>query len=103
MGFDGVIRARRDRADRASSTASITTSGIPRRIAFLPAPFDADDLDGKAAAKRALLETFRLHRSPMTLLARPVIGMVSRMVDQKGLDLIAAVGRATCRRSTRPS
>ena len=78
----------------ASSTASITTNGIPQRIRFLPAPFDADRLEGKAAAKRALLEAFGFTITD-ELLARPVIGMVSRMVDQKGLDLIAVDRRRT--------
>jgi starch synthase len=88
-GFDGVIRARRD------AVVGIL-NGIdhdewnPAADAFLPAPFDADRLDGKAASKRALLEVFGFSITD-DLLARPVIGMVSRMVDQKGLDLIAAV------------
>ena len=87
-GLDGVIRARRD------ALAGIL-NGIdpdewnPSTDPFLPAPFDTDDLSGKQAAKRALLETFGFSVSS-DLLARPVVGMVSRMVDQKGLDLIAA-------------
>jgi starch synthase len=87
-GLDGVIR------HRSSALAGIL-NGIdydewnPLADPFLPAPFDADSLDGKAAAKRALLETFGFTITG-DLLARPVIGMVSRMVDQKGLDLIAA-------------
>ena len=87
-GFDGIIRSR-----RAALTGIL--NGIdpdewnPAKDRFLPAPFDANDLDGKAAAKRALLETFGFTLSK-ALVARPVIGMVSRMVDQKGLDLIAA-------------
>ena len=88
-GLDGVIRSRRD------SLAGIL-NGIdpdewnPLADKFLPAPFDADRLEGKAAAKRALLEAFGFTITD-DLLARPVIGMVSRMVDQKGLDLIASV------------
>ena len=87
--LDGVIRSRRD------SLVGIL-NGIdpdewnPLTDKFLPAPFDADSLDGKAAAKRALLEAFGFTITE-ELLARPVIGMVSRMVDQKGLDLIASV------------
>jgi starch synthase len=87
-GLDGVIRRRR------GALAGIL-NGIdpdewnPAADAHLPAPFDSQDLSGKLAAKRALLEVFGF---PITedRLARPVIGMVSRMVDQKGLDLIAA-------------
>jgi starch synthase len=90
-GFDGVIRQRRE------ALVGIL-NGIdhdewnPAADPFLPAPFDADRLDGKAASKRALLELFGFTITD-DLLARPVIGMVSRMVDQKGLDLIAAVAR----------
>ena len=87
-GLDGVIRSRRD------ALVGIL-NGIdhdewnPLADPYLPAPFDADSLEGKAAAKRALLEAFGFTITD-ELLARPVIGMVSRMVDQKGLDLIAA-------------
>jgi starch synthase len=87
-GFDGIIRARRE------ALVGIL-NGIdhdewnPAADPFLPAPFDAAHLGGKAAAKRALLETFGFAISD-ELMARPIIGMVSRMVDQKGLDLIAA-------------
>ena len=88
-GLDGVIRSRGD------AVVGIL-NGIdhdewnPAADRFLPAPFDVDRLDGKAAAKRALLEAFGFTITD-DLLARPVIGMVSRMVDQKGLDLIAAI------------
>jgi starch synthase len=88
-GFDGVIRARRD-ALVGILNGIDPDEWNPAADPLLPAPFDADHLEGKAASKRALLEAFGFTITD-TLLARPVIGMVSRMVDQKGLDLIAAV------------
>ena len=87
-GLDGVIRRRRD-------ALSGILNGIdpdewnPSSDPHLPAPFSARDLSGKLAAKRALLEVFGFTVTSERL-ERPVIGMVSRMVDQKGLDLIAA-------------
>ena len=88
-GLDGAIRRRRE------ALAGIL-NGIdydewdPQADRHLPAPFSAANLAGKQAAKRALLEAFGFTVSD-ALMVRPVIGMVSRMVDQKGLDLIAAV------------
>jgi len=88
-GLDGVIRDRRD------AVVGIL-NGIdhdewnPAADPFLPAPFGPDRLEGKGAAKRAMLEAFGFSVTD-ELLARPVIGMVSRMVDQKGLDLIASI------------
>ena len=88
-GLDGVIRA------RAHALTGII-NGIdpdewnPMQDPYLPAPFSATDLSGKQAAKRELLDAFGFDVTG-ELLARPVIGMVSRMVDQKGLDLIAAI------------
>jgi starch synthase len=89
FGFDGVLR------DRAHVLTGIlngidTDEWDPRRDPFLPAPYDASDLSGKAAAKRALLGLYGLPVDEATLRG-PVVGMVSRMVDQKGLDLIAAL------------
>jgi starch synthase len=87
--LDGVIRRRSD------ALVGIL-NGIdydewdPASDRYLPAPFNAGDVSGKQAAKRALLETFGFTISD-DLMKRPVVGMVSRMVDQKGLDLIAAV------------
>ena len=59
----------------------------PRTDPLLPAHFDADDLAGKRDCKRALLESFGLPFGDDAL-DRPVVGMVSRLVSQKGLDLI---------------
>jgi len=88
-GFEGVMQARS--ADLTGILNGIDTDEWdPSHDAFLPAPFDQTDLSGKALAKRALLETYGLPVTPETL-ARPIVGMVSRMVDQKGLDLIAAL------------
>jgi starch synthase len=87
-GLDGVIRARRDHLTGILNGID-TDEWNPAADAFLPQPFDADRIANKAASKRALLERFGLAATDATM-RRPLIGMVSRMVDQKGLDLIAA-------------
>jgi len=89
FGFDGILR------HRAQDLVGIL-NGIdydqwdPERDPNLPEPFNASKLKGKAAAKRRVLETFGL---PATLAARrrPLVGMISRLVDQKGFDLLAAI------------
>ena len=88
-GFDGIMR------ERAGALGGIL-NGIddqvwdPARSRYLPKPFSETDLSGKRAAKRALLELYRLPADDQAL-ARPIIAMVSRMTEQKGLDLIAAL------------
>lgn len=51
---------------------------------LLPAHFTTDDLSGKAECKRALQERMGLWQDP----ARCLIGLVSRFVSGKGLDLV---------------
>ena len=89
FGFDGILRARR--ADLAGILNGIDTrEWDPAHDRFLPAPYDADNLSGKMEAKIALLRHYGLPLDDATR-QRPVVGMVSRMVDQKGFDLIAAL------------
>ena len=61
----------------------------PAHDSFLPRPFSVDDLSGKEAAKRGVLNRYALPTDESTM-ARPLIGMISRMIDQKGFDLIAS-------------
>lgn len=56
----------------------------PAADSLIAAPFSAGQLAGKAANKKALQEQFGLPVQPHT----PLIGMVSRLVEQKGFDLI---------------
>jgi starch synthase len=89
FGFDGILR------HRSRDLVGIL-NGIdydqwdPERDVHLPEPYSASKLMGKRAAKRAVLEAYGM---PITesVIARPLVGMVSRMVDQKGFDLIAAL------------
>jgi starch synthase len=89
FGFDGILR------QKSSNLVGIL-NGIdydqwdPNRDVNLPEPYNASKLRGKGTAKRALLETYGLPAKAKDR-SRPLIGMISRMVDQKGLDLIEAL------------
>ncbi len=89
FGFDGILR------ERGSDLIGIL-NGIdydqwdPERDPNIPRPYGATDLEGKSAAKRELLERCRLPAG-IDALARPVVGLISRMVDQKGFDLLADI------------
>ena len=48
-GLDGLLRARARRPSSASSTASTTTSGRPRRDRYIPHRYSADDLRRQGA------------------------------------------------------
>jgi starch synthase len=89
FGFDGILRARRTDLVGILNGIDIR-EWDPAHDPFLPKPFDADDLSGKQEAKIAVLRRYGLPTDQQTV-KRPLIGMVSRMVDQKGLDLIAAL------------
>ena len=52
---------------------------------LIPARYTADDLSGKAVCKRELQRRFELEENPNM----PIVGVVSRLVEQKGLDLLA--------------
>jgi starch synthase len=57
----------------------------PESDSLIPARYSAKDLSGKAVCKRELQQRFLLNEK----LDVPVIGVVSRLVAQKGLDLLA--------------
>src|SRR5262245_20446386 len=92
FGFDGILRA------RAADLVGIL-NGIdydqwdPERDLNLPVPFSASKMAGKGAAKRRVLEAFGLPRTPETR-RRPLIAMISRLVDQKGFDLLGQLSEA---------
>jgi starch synthase len=56
----------------------------PRSDACLAAPFSADSLAGRLECRRALLAEYRLPESDPA----PVVGLVARLIEQKGLDLL---------------
>ncbi len=88
FGFDGILRARA--ADLVGILNGIDVKEWdPAHDPFLPTPFDAADLAGKRDAKLALLRRYGLPADAAAM-QRPLVGMVSRLVDQKGFDLIAA-------------
>jgi starch synthase len=59
----------------------------PTSDPIIPARYSVSDLSGKAACKRALQERFGLEVNDSI----PLLGVVSRLVSQKGLDLLAQV------------
>jgi starch synthase len=88
-GMNGALSARAADGRYVGILNGIDTDvWNPATDPALPARYGAGDLAGKRACKRALLERFRLPVGDDAL-ARPLVGMVSRLVDQKGLDLIA--------------
>jgi starch synthase len=84
MGLEGVLRNRKE-------DVSGIVNGIdnyewdPESDPFIPAHFSIMDLSGKEVCKENLLQHFGLPSSRDRV---PLIGIVSRLADQKGFDLI---------------
>ena len=84
-GLDGVIRFRG--ADLVGILNGIDEQvWNPAGDRAIAAPFDINDLSGKAACKRALQREMGLAERPDV----PLIGVVSRLSEQKGTDVILA-------------
>jgi starch synthase len=85
FGLDGVVRAR-------GSDVSGILNGVDRAVwnpaldSALVGRYDVDALDGKALCKADLQRTFGLEPKPDA----PLFGAVSRLDEQKGLDLVLA-------------
>ena len=89
FGFDGILRYRRD--DVVGILNGIDyDQWDPTRDSNIPEPYDANNTAGKQAAKRAVLDKYGL-RTDEAAMARPLVGLISRLVDQKGFDLIAEI------------
>ncbi|HYE05538.1 MAG TPA: glycogen synthase GlgA [Planctomycetota bacterium] len=61
-----------------------TAAWDPATDRLAPAHYDAKDLTGKRECKRLLRDECGLHQDPNTC----VVGVVSRLVEQKGIDLV---------------
>jgi len=90
-GLDGVLRSLGDRYVGILNGID-TDVWNPETDPLLPANFSAGDLSGKAECKRELLAVFGLPRGDDAI-GRPLVGMVSRLVQQKGLDLVEQASR----------
>jgi starch synthase len=89
FGFDGILRFRSD--DVVGILNGIDYDDWnPARDPNIPEPYDVEETGGKRAAKRALLERYGW-RVDDDSMSRPLVGLISRMVDQKGFDLIAQI------------
>lgn len=81
-GLDGVLRTRK--LDLSGITNGIDyTVWNPKTDPHIKEPYSPDDLAGKKTCKTALQERFGLPVSDA-----PLFGIVSRLVWQKGIDLI---------------
>jgi len=86
FGFDGVLRRRADALTGILNGIDVERWN-PEADEFAGATYSRKDLSGKATARRVLLDTAGLADDHS---GRPVIGVLSRLTDQKGFDLVAS-------------
>jgi starch synthase len=82
-GLDGVLRSLSFKLTGILNGIDVETWN-PETDPNLPANYSRDALTGKAACKRALLREAGLRTRAKT----PLLCFISRLVDQKGLDLL---------------
>ena len=83
MGMENVLKSRSDRVIGILNGVDYK-EWDPRQDTHLSAHYGPDDPSGKVANKARLLET--VHLAPD--LGKPLIGMVTRLAEQKGIDLL---------------
>ena len=94
LGLDPFLRARGDRLVGILNGVDYD-EWDPEHDRYLPIHFSRDDLAGKAALKRAFLERLGMRVAAGT----PLLGVVSRLVVQKGIELLMPVLPALLRTS----
>lgn len=83
-GLEGVYRSRKDRFSGILNGID-TRDWDPARDKALAKRYTAEDPAGKAVCKADLQDTLGLAPEPET----PILAVVSRLAEQKGLDLLA--------------
>lgn len=86
-GLDGILRKRRSRLYGILNGVDYE-DWDPAHDLHLIARYDLNDLHGKRECKKDLLKEFHL---PSSLENAPLLGMISRLADQKGFDLLAEI------------
>ena len=81
--MDGLLRARKEHLSGVLNGIDVEEYN-PADDKFIPAHFTAQDMSGKAQCKRMLQEELGLNIDPN----KPLIGMIGRLSNQKGLDLV---------------
>ncbi|RMD71621.1 MAG: glycogen synthase GlgA [Gammaproteobacteria bacterium] len=83
-GLDGLLRARAERLVGIVNGIDVK-AWDPARDPHIPYPYDIERLERKRLNKPPLKETFALDGED-----RPLIGMIGRLAEQKGFDLVLA-------------
>jgi starch synthase len=87
FGLEGLLRSRAERLIGILNGVDYATWS-PEADTLIAQNYSVHNLDGKKVCKKDLLATLRL---PEENLERPLIGIISRFVNQKGFDLIAEI------------
>ena len=83
MGMQATLRARSDQVIGILNGVDYR-NWDPRHDAYLTAHFGPHDLSGKRTNKELLIAATHLEMA----VSRPLIGMVTRLAEQKGIDLL---------------
>lgn len=86
-GLEGVLRSRAEHLTGILNGVDYEDWN-PATDKLIPANYTPHDMQGKETCKKTLLESMGGHDP---VLDRPLLGIVSRFVSQKGFDLIAQV------------
>lgn len=83
-GLDGLLRTRKK--DLYGIINGVDYSvWSPEVDRFIAAGYSKEDLSGKEECKKDLVKQFGIKHSP----GRPLIGMITRLAEQKGIDIVA--------------
>ena len=86
-GLDGILRKRRESLTGILNGVDYEEWN-PAHDPHLIALYDVKDISGKRECKKDLLKEFHL---PSSLENAPLLGMISRLADQKGFDLLMEI------------
>ncbi|MBN1826447.1 MAG: glycogen synthase GlgA [Candidatus Eisenbacteria bacterium] len=91
-GLDGVLRLRADRLHGIPNGIDASVWN-PEKDPHIPSRYSAAKMDGKRCCKKALQKECGFEEDPSI----PLVGMITRLADQKGLDITVEALRKLAR------